>query len=124
MSSYSKVFARVPGRTNWIQHDVDVGEATPVKPPPYRVCSRHIEVLWKELKYMLDHNLITPCTSAWSSPVTLQLKPDGSAKFFIDYRRMKALMKTDTYPLPRLGDCIDQVGSSRYITKIDVKQVF
>ncbi|KAK3878764.1 hypothetical protein Pcinc_016575 [Petrolisthes cinctipes] len=50
MSTYGKVFASVPGRTDWTQHDVDVGVATPVKLPPYRVSPRHIKVLRKELK--------------------------------------------------------------------------
>ena len=37
LSKYTTVFDSVPGRINMIQHDIDVGESTPVKLPPYRV---------------------------------------------------------------------------------------
>ena len=84
LSSFKDVFANAPGRTGWAQHDVDVGDADPIKLPPYRVSPRHIGLLRQEIKYMLDHDLISPCLSEWSSPVTLQPKPDGTARFCID----------------------------------------
>ena len=41
-------------------------------------------------------------------------------RFCIDYRKVNAVTKTDSYPIPRLEDCIDRVGNSAYITKIDL----
>lgn len=101
-----------------------VGEAVPVKLPPYRVSPHHSVLLQRGIEYMMEHDLISPCTSEWSSPVTLQLKVDGTVRFCIDYRRVNALTKTDTYPLPRLEDCVDQIEVFRFITKIDLKKGF
>ena len=37
-----------------------------------------------------------------------------------DYRKVNNLSKTDTFPIPRMDDCIDKVGNSKYITKFDL----
>lgn len=123
-SKHPEVFKNVPGRTSWTEHDVCVGDAAPIKLSPYRVSPRHTEALGTELDYMLELGIISPCVSPWSSPVTLQPKSDGGIRFCIGYRRVNAITTTDTYPLPRLEDCVDRIGSSRYITKLDLKQGF
>lgn len=124
LASYPSVFSSVPGRTDLILHDVDVGNAEPIKLPPYRVSPRHAAQLRQELQSMLELGIITPCVSPWSSPVTLQPKSDGSIRFCIDYRKLNAVTKTDAYPLPRLEDCVDRIGASQYITKLDLKSGF
>ena len=34
-----------------------------------------------------------------------------------DYRKLNTVTKTDSYPMPRIDDCIDKIGHSKYITK-------
>ena len=41
-------------------------------------------------------------------------------RFCTDYRRVNAVTVPDPYPLPRIDDLIDNVGQSKYITKIDL----
>ncbi|XP_068229252.1 uncharacterized protein [Palaemon carinicauda] len=65
---------------------------------------------------MLDHNLITPSTSPWSSPVVLVKKEGGQNRLCFDYRKINEVTKTDSYPLPRVEDCIDRIGSAKFIT--------
>ena len=36
-------------------------------------------------------------------------KPDGSFRMCIDYRKVNCVTKTDSFPIPRMGDCIDKV---------------
>ena len=69
---------------------------------------------------MLDHDIIRPSTSSWSSPCVLVPKPDGSVRFCTDYRKLNTVTKTDVYPIPRIDDCIDRVGDARYLSKIDL----
>lgn len=37
-----------------------------------------------------------------------------------DYRKVNNVTKADLYPLPRMEDCIDQVGSAKYVSKFDL----
>ncbi|KAK3887705.1 hypothetical protein Pcinc_008190 [Petrolisthes cinctipes] len=52
-------------------------------------------------------------SNEWCSPVTLQPKSDGTAHFCIGFREVNTLKEADTYPLPRLEDCIDHVGAAK-----------
>ena len=117
---YPSVFRTVPGRTSLVVHDIDVGDATPVKLPPYRVNPHKQRLLEDELGYMLRHNLIERAYSEWSSPVTLQPKPGGKVRFCVDFRKVNALTKADSYPLPRVDDSVDRIGAATFITKLDL----
>ena len=37
---------------------------------------------------------------------------------------MNSVTKTDTFPIPRMDDCIDKVGKARYVTKFDLLKGF
>ena len=120
LSKYPSVFESVPGRTNLIQYDIDVGESNPVKLPPYRVNPQKQQLVEKELEYMLEHGLIKRTFSQWGSPITLQPKPDGKVMFFIDFRKVNTLTKADTYPLPRMNDSVDRIDGATFISKVDL----
>ena len=40
--------------------------------------------------------------------------------FFVSTRKVNAVTKPDTYPLPEMDDCIDRVGSAAYVSKLDL----
>lgn len=120
INEFKDLFQDAPGRTNILKHDVDVGEAQPIKQCPYRLNPLKREIVKEEVKYMLDHNLVEPSYSSWSSPVVLVKKEDGQPRMCFDYRKVNAVTKTDSFPLPRVEDCIDRVGSARYISKFDL----
>ena len=69
---------------------------------------------------MLDHDLIRREPSEWSYPVTSQRKPDGKIRFCVDFRKVNALSKENTYPLPRVNDLVDKIEAATYITKVDL----
>lgn len=41
-----------------------------------------------------------------------------------DYRKINGVTKTDTFPIPRMDDCIDKVGKAKYVTKFDLLKGF
>ncbi|XP_076038313.1 uncharacterized protein LOC143023610 [Oratosquilla oratoria] len=120
LSKYQEVFRDTPGKTDLILHDVDVGDAKPIKQAQYRVNPQRAAIIRKEIDYMLAHGLITLAQSEWSSPVILVPKADGTQRFCVDFRRVNTVTKRDSYPLPRLEECIDRVGGAHFITKLDL----
>ena len=68
---------------------------------------------------MLRAGVIEPAQSERASPVVLVPKPDGSLRFRIDYRRVKAINERDTYPLPSIGECVDSLGDASVFTTLD-----
>ena len=53
-------------------------------------------------------------------PVVLVKKESGEYHHCFDYRKANAITQTDSFPLPRVDDCIDRVGGATFITKIDM----
>ena len=75
---YFHLFPDVPSRTNMIAHDVDVGDAAPVKQHPYRLNPSKQEYLNNEIQYLLENDLIEPSQSSWSlilSEYNMKLQP-------------------------------------------------
>ncbi|XP_045122598.1 uncharacterized protein LOC123511048 [Portunus trituberculatus] len=82
--------------------------------PPVSVCQYARE----------DYLGLSRCGSIGVRQLHSNPTSDGSIRFCIDYRKLNTVTKVDSYPLPRLEDCIDRVGAAHYITKIDLKQGF
>jgi Reverse transcriptase (RNA-dependent DNA polymerase) len=68
---------------------------------------------------MLAEQVIEPATCEWDYPIVLVPKPDGSLRFCVDYRRLNAITVPDTYPLPRMDECIDSLGDAVVFTTLD-----
>ena len=41
-------------------------------------------------------------------------------RFCTDYRKVNMVTKPDSFPLPRIEDCVDRVGATKYVTKCDL----
>ena len=44
-------------------------------------------------------------------------KPDGSLRFFVDYRAFNAVTIKDKYPLPNHEDLTDQLAGAKFFLK-------
>lgn len=73
---FADLFPDIPRRTNLVCHDVDVGDARPIKQYLYRVNPVKLQAIKKEVEYMLAHDIIEPSHSEWSSPSLLVPKSD------------------------------------------------
>ena len=124
IKNHAKIFQDVPGQTTVIYHDVDIGDAQPIKQHPYRVNPIKLKAMREEIQYMLKHDIIEPCISDFSSPSMLVPKPDKSYRFITDYRRINAVTKKDSFPIPRIEDCIDKIGKAKFVSKIDMLKGF
>ena len=61
---------------------------------------------------MLEKNIIEPSKSEWSSPCILVPKLDGCYKFVTNFRKFNQCSKTDSDPIPRIDDCIDEIRNA------------
>ena len=120
ITQYREVFPDVPSKTNLIEHDVDVGDSAPIKQHPYRVSPIKKELLDKEVQYMLKNDIIEESQSNWSSPCILVPKHDGGFRFCTDFRKVNDKTKSDSFPIPRIGDCIDQIGNAKFVSTFDM----
>ena len=114
MSIYFLIFQT---RTDHFYNDADIEGSIPIKQPQYTMNPMKLQYLREEIQYLLDNDFIEPCQSDWSSPCILVPKPDGAFRMCTDYRKVNSVTKTDSFPMPRMDDCIDNIGQAN-INKI------
>lgn len=68
---------------------------------------------------MLDKEVIEPSPSEWASPVVFARKKDGTMRFCVDYRRLNAMTVPESYPIPRMDECLDSLGEAEIFSSLD-----
>ena len=124
LEQYSDVFASSStelGRTTIIKHEIHTGDARPIKQQPYRVSQSQKVEIEKQINTMLEQDVIRVSSSPWSSPVVLVKKKDGTTRFCVDYRKLNAVTRKDSYPLPRIDDALDALSGAKYFTTLDLQ---
>ncbi|GFT18932.1 hypothetical protein TNCV_4725761 [Trichonephila clavipes] len=79
------------------------------------------EILRKEIEDLLEKDIIEKCESPYGAPVVLILKPINQFRLCIDYRKLNEVTVSDTYPLPRMDDLLQEAKHTAYISTIDLK---
>ena len=121
---HPSVTSDVPGSCNVHLHDVVLvsDDVKPIKQHPYRLNPQKQIIMKEEINFMLENNLIEESCSPWASPVLLVPKPDGSSRLCTDYRKLNKVTVTDAFPLPRIDDLVDKVGSAKFVSVIDLQK--
>jgi len=121
--AHKDVFAKSPtdiGFCDVLEHDIDTGDATPIRQPPRRPPLASGTAEDDLINEMLGADVIEASDSPWASPVCLAKKPDGSYRFCVDYRRVNAVSRKYAYPVPDIQDAFDSLRGAKYFATIDL----
>ena len=85
---------------------------------PYRVAQAQRYEIDVHVQDMLDRDIIQPSVSPWAALVVLVQKNDGRDSLCVDYCRLNAHTKKDSYPLPRLESILDALSGVKYFSTV------
>lgn len=131
LSKYPRVFEelRADNRTDLTFDSFDLNSSQYIQATIYRLAPAHHETVKKEIKRLLDLNIIVHSKSPYNAPVWIVPKKDDESgvpqyRVVIDYRRLNEVTIQDNYPLPRIDDIIDQLGGAKYFSVMDLVSGF
>ena len=78
LQEYASVLTERPGKTELEEFSLKLLDEKPVKLRPYPLPYAKLETVRKEIKAIIDLGVIEPSESAYSSPVLLVQKKDGT----------------------------------------------
>jgi hypothetical protein len=116
------------GRTDFITHKIETGDAKPQRAPFYRYSPEARIALHNKTKDLLEHDLIRPSLSAWSAPVVMIKKVDpvtGDIKWrlAVDYRHLNKCLVPEHSQLPTFDSVIDTLSFHEkplFLTSLDM----
>ncbi len=94
LQSFPELFGDTPLRTVWAEHEIDVGNASPLKQRYYRVSPEKRKLI------------AIPSNPDWAE-LSLPVCCNGSVRFCMNFHKLNSVTKPDCFPLPRVDGCIE-----------------
>jgi len=126
---WRKVFGKVESermltRKIW-DHAIDLKETfKPQKEKIYSLFKNEREKVQNFVEDQLKKGYIRPSKSPQTSPVFFVGKKDRSKRMVMDYRNLNSQTVKNNYPLPLITELIDNMGSKKVFTKMDLRWRF
>ena len=109
------------GCTSQVMHRIDTGSNKPVRQTLCRQLLSVLETIDEQLESMQQAGIIEPVKSDWASNIVIVRKKDGNARFCVDYRGLNDCTIKDSYPLPRIDDCLDTLSGASWFSTFDLR---
>jgi hypothetical protein len=115
-------------RTDFGHHEINTGDATPVKRNLYRIPYDLRDELKNQIDEMVKRVVLTKAVTEWAAPVILFRKKsaDGRVKyrFCADFRGLNAVTKIPVFCMPLVQENLDRLNGNRYFSFVDLKDAY
>jgi len=112
---------RMPTRKLW-DDVIDIKEEfVPWKGKVYPLSREEREEVREFVKEQLRKGYIQPSKSPQTAPVFFVGKKDGKKRMVQNYQYLNEWMIKNNYPLPLISDILENIGTKKLFTKIDLR---
>ena len=108
------------GYTDQVRHEIILTDDTPISQPYRRIPPAHLNDVKAHLQDLLARGIIAPSSSPYAAPVVVVRKKNGDIRLCVDYRRLNAVTRKDSFPLPRIDESLDALGGAKFFSTLDL----
>ena len=108
------------GHTNLVKHSIDTQGQGPIRQRAYRNSPKQKETAQEIIDELLENKIIRFSMSPWAAPIVLVKKKTGDTRLCVDFRKLNAITKKDSFPLPRIDDVLDLLQGQIYFSTLDL----
>ena len=105
LAKYHGIFSLEPGElgcTDLSKHEIRVVDDELFKERIQRILPLMVDEVHAHMKEMIEEDAIWPSQSPWCNAVVLVCKKDGGLCFWINFCKLNARTKKDSYLLPKI----------------------
>ena len=102
---------------------LEVGKQPPYR-PLYSLGPVELEILKTYIKTHLKTGFIRPSKSPAGAFILFNKKPDASLQLCVNYQGLNNFKIKNQYPLPFIGEALDQLGRIKQFTQLDLTHVY
>ncbi len=123
---FSPKLAKEPPEHTWINnHAIElVDDRQPPYSPIYSLRPMELETLKAYIENNLANGFIRPTKSPTEELILFDQKIDSSLRLCKDYRGLNNLTIKNWYPLPLVGESLDQLGLTQRFTQLDLTNAY
>ena len=111
------------GLTDAIHHEIKLLDDTPFRFADRKIPYHLIAEVKKILEEWLRAGAIRESKSPFASQIALAKKKSGAIRVCIDFRFLNKRTVIDSYPLPRMEDCINSLKNSKWFSALDLSLI-
>lgn len=103
-----------------VEHRIELSDGTPIRLPDRRIPHNLIDEVRRQIEDWLKAGVIRESSSPYAAALALARKKNGEVRVCIDFRLLNLKTKMDSYPLPKMEDCIDSLKGAKYFSTLDL----
>ncbi|CAH2227097.1 jg1579, partial [Pararge aegeria aegeria] len=127
LNRYSYIFTNGFAKTRVNTGQLEIRLKNPdkyVERKPYRLTPIERQKVKSIVLELIENHIVRESKSPYSSPIILVKKKNGDDRLCVDYRELNSNTIRDHYPLPLIGDQIDQLAGGKYFHTLDMASGF
>ncbi len=93
---------------------------SPIRLRPYRSNRNDAEEVDRRIRKNDEAGVIRESTPPWAAPVLIVAKKGGKKRFCVDYKKLSAVTRKDSYPLQRIDNILDSMHGMCFFSTLDL----
>ena len=89
--------------------------------PLYQYTAEELQTMKQYIVENLSKGFIAESKAPFAAPILFARKANGGLRFCVDSRKLNAVTRKDSYPIPLLDETLAFIYKAKVFTKLDIR---